>query len=210
MKDHFVDYFTSLFTEEGEADIFVVPKDVFQELPSRDWEAIKRPYSSLEIDMVIKQMGALKALGPDGFQALFYQKNWDTVSPNVHTLVLNVLNGKGLPEHLNDTHIVLLPKVDHPEAASQFRPIGLCNVAYKIVTKVIVNRIKPVLPLLISNTQSSFVPGRQITDNIVIMQEGLHTMRKNKGIRATWLSRSISRKLMTDSVGLSSETLYSK
>lgn len=183
VKAHFVDYFTKLFTEEGGGNLFAVPQDVFQELPLRDWETIQRPYKTMEIDQVIKNMKALKAPGPDGFQALFYKNNWALVSKNVYTLVLDVLEGRGIPENLNDTHITLIPKVEHPEAASQFRPIGLCNVIYKIITKVIVNRLKPVLPFLISNTQSSFVPGRQITDNIVIMQEVLHTMKKKQGTK---------------------------
>lgn len=89
--------------------------------------------------MVIEQFIAMKAPGPDGYQALFYQKNWDLVAPKVSDLVMGVLEGKGMPEKLNETHIVLLQKLDHPELASQFRPIGLCNVAYKIITKVLIN-----------------------------------------------------------------------
>lgn len=72
VKTHFVDYFKTLFTEEGNGDIFAVPHDVFQELPLRDWELLKRPFSTAEIDHVVKHMKALKAPGPDGFQALFY------------------------------------------------------------------------------------------------------------------------------------------
>ena len=64
---------------------------------------------------------------------------------------------------------------------SQLRPIGLCNVAYKAITKAIVNRLKPILAKLIAPTQSSFVPGRQISDNIIIVQEMLHSMRQKKG-----------------------------
>lgn len=116
-------------------------------------------------------MKALKAPGSDGFQALFYQKIWDLVAPNVHILGMDIFNGKELPEQINETHIALIPKIDHPELASQFRPIGLCNVSYKIVTKVPVNHIKPRLPFFISNTQASFVPDRQITDNIVIVRK---------------------------------------
>ena len=81
----------------------------------------------------------------------------------------------------NDTFLVLIPKVENPQMVSQLRPIGLCNVAYKVVSKVIVNRIKPILDKVVAPTQASFVPGRQITDNIVIAQEMLHTMRRKKG-----------------------------
>ena len=102
---------------------------------------------------------------------------------NVCDLVLRILNGEPIPEGLNDTYLALIPKVENPQHVTQFRPIGLCNVAYKLITKVLVQRLKKVLPGLISPFQSSFVPGRQITDNIIIMQESLHTMRRKKGFR---------------------------
>lgn len=178
-----MNYFTKLFTEEGENQENIIPQDVFQELPIREWEQLTKLYSAIEVDEVVKQLGSMNAPGPDGFQALFYQKNWELVAPNVHKLVLGVLEGRGIPEKLNETHIVLIPKTDHPELASQFRPIGLCNVAYKIITKVLVNRIKLHLSFFISNTQSSFVAGRQITDNIVIVQEVMHTMRRKQGAK---------------------------
>lgn len=99
-------------------------------------------------------------------------------------MVMDVLKGKGLSNSLNDTFLVLIPKVDAPQSAKEFRPISLCNVAYKLVTKVMVQRLKIVLPRLISPTQCSYVPGRQITDNIVIFQEVLHSMRNKQGKQA--------------------------
>ena len=62
-----------------------------------------------------------------------------------------------------------------------FRPISLCNVSFKIITKLLVNRIKPLMPTLIGPAQTSFVPGRHITDNIVLAQEVIHTMKTKKG-----------------------------
>lgn len=183
IKEFMVSYFSSLFTEDGGDEVSNIPMDIFPELSSTNWAALCKPFTHIEIEEVVKSLGALRAPGPDGFQALFFQKNWDLVKDSVIKTVMSVLEGKGMPEHLNDTHIVLIPKTDHPERASQFRPIGLCNVGYKIITKTLVNRIKPILPSLISNTQGSFVPGRQITDNIVIVQEVIHTMKRKQGMK---------------------------
>ncbi|KAH9659015.1 reverse transcriptase domain-containing protein [Citrus sinensis] len=80
---------------------------------------------------------------------------------------------------INRTLLVLIPKVDHPTSLKMFQPISLCTVLYKTMTKIIANRLQALLPDLISPQQTSFVPGRHITENIVIAQEVIHTMKKN-------------------------------
>lgn len=80
-------------------------------------------------------------------------------------------------KELNRTTIVLIPKVDCPRMMSQFRPISICNVAYKIISKVITNKLKRVLPKVISKNQSAFVTGRQVSNNILVVHELLHTMK---------------------------------
>jgi hypothetical protein len=70
-----------------------------------------------------------------------------------------------MPDGVNETTIVPIPKVNEPETLAPFRPISLCNVIYKLVSKCFVNRLRPMLDGIISEAQSAFVPGRLITDN---------------------------------------------
>ena len=95
-------------------------------------------------------------------------------------MVLRVLRGEDDPSLINCTCIVLIPKVESPEELGQFHPISLCNVIYKIASKVMVNRMKSVLPEIISEEQSAFVPGRLITDNIITAFECMYFMKKKR------------------------------
>ena len=143
-------------------------------------QTLSNEYTADEIKAALFQMGPTKAPRPDGMNALFYQKFWHIVGDNVVSAVLEFLNTGYMPLALNHTFIVLIPKIKNPVKVSDFRPISLCNVIYKIIAKVVANRLKQILPHIISPTQSVFVPRRLITDNVLVAYEALHTMQGRK------------------------------
>ena len=145
-------------------------------------EILSRDYSAEEIKAALFQMGPTKAPGPYGMNAIFYQKFWHIVGDDVIAAVLDFLNSGNMNFELNYTNIVLIPRNKSPERMSDYRPISLCNIIYKIIFKIMANRLKHILPNLISLTQSAFVPGRLITDNVLVAYETLHSMHcKKKG-----------------------------
>ncbi|PNX69233.1 ribonuclease H [Trifolium pratense] len=144
------------------------------------YQELSKAFSKEEVFQAIKDMKALAAPGPDGLPAIFYHTHWEVIGKEVTDMVLNILNNNGDPSHLNTTHICLIPKIKNPNSPSDFRPISLCNVTLKIITKTIANRIKSILPEVISPNQSAFIQGRLITDNTLIASEIFHYLDQTK------------------------------
>ena len=91
---------------------------------------------------------------------LFSQKYWDIIGRDMVNAVTSFFYTGNLLRAVNETLITLIPKIDNPLNLTQYRPISLCNTTYKIISKVLANRLKMVLNKCISETQSAFVPGR--------------------------------------------------
>ena len=123
-----------------------------------------------------------KAPGSDGIHAGFFQKFWPIVGSSVVSEVKKIFANKRVPEYLNRTHISLIPKIQEPEMLGNYKPISLCNTVYKVVTKIIVTRLRPYLDNLISPLQATFVLGRKVVDNAIIAQEIIHSLGKKRGI----------------------------
>jgi hypothetical protein len=141
---------------------------------------LESPLSKEEIKATLFQMFPTKAPGPDGYPAHFFQRHWDLCGDEVCDVVLRVLKGEDDLSLINNNCVVLIPKVEKPEELGQFRPISLCNVIYKIASKSMANRLQIILPKIISEEQSTFVPGRLITDNNLAAYECLHFMKKKR------------------------------
>ena len=103
------------------------------------------------------------------------------VGDSVMKEVKSIFDNRVMLKYLNKTHIVLIPKIQGPKTLGNYRPISLCNLVYKIVTKIIVARLRPYLEKLVSPLQTTFVPRRKGIDNAVIVQELIHSISKKKG-----------------------------
>ncbi|KAH9723192.1 reverse transcriptase domain-containing protein [Citrus sinensis] len=142
---------------------------------------LEKPFTAEDVEEALANMCPTKAPRPDGLPTAFFQKHWKFVRNGMISTCLNVLNEQGNPSTLNHTFIALIPKIANPRKVSDYRPISLCNVIYRVVAKAIANRMKPILSQIISPMQSVLIPNRLITDNVIIGYECLNKIRHSKG-----------------------------
>jgi len=176
-----VDHFTQFLGVEGHTservDVSLFPRRL------SEFKALNmvRAVTSNEIKQAIFSIGNDKAPGPDGFSAAFFKATWDVVGQDVSNAIMDFfLNGKLLKE-VNHTILALIPKVSTPNSVLDYRPISCCNVVYKCISKIITNRIKDGLDDIVDINQSAFIPGRRISDNILLVQELMHNYHRNVG-----------------------------
>uniref|UniRef100_A0A803Q138 CCHC-type domain-containing protein n=1 Tax=Cannabis sativa TaxID=3483 RepID=A0A803Q138_CANSA len=143
-------------------------------------EYLIAPFTKDDVLQAMRVIHPHKAPGNDGMPGLFYRKFWPIIGEEVTTVCLGILNEGKSVEDINDTLICLIPKLPKPTHMSEFRPISLCNVVYKIVVKCLAGRMKHSLHQAISEVQSAFVGGRLIQDNAIIGYESLHCMKTRR------------------------------
>jgi hypothetical protein len=136
--------------------------------------------SEEEIAKAIWSLDPDKAPGPDGFPIRFYRSYWDIIKRDLKKMLNYTLHKQKVGGATNSTFLALIPKESNPSNFSRFHPISLCNSSYKILTKIIATRLSPLLTKLISENQSGFLKDKQITDNIVLVQEAIHSSKKTK------------------------------
>ncbi|XP_075663436.1 uncharacterized protein LOC142633038 [Castanea sativa] len=138
----FVEYYENLFTSSRPVVSGEMLDAIHTKVTDRMNEILLQDFRAPEVERALKQMHPLKALGLDGMPPLFYQHFWPNVSPVVIQTVLEFLNNGVAPPKFHETHIVLISKTRSPATISDYRPISLCNVAYKLASKTIANRLK--------------------------------------------------------------------
>jgi len=159
--DHFTQYIPQLVTRE-------------------DNHNLNRLVSEEEVSEVIKEMQSGKAPNPDRFNVDFFKAYWETLKHDILKVVDDSRRSKKVLKALNASFIALIPKQENAMTLDGFWPIALCNVVYKIISKIITNRLKPLLPSLISEEQTGYVEGRKILNNIIQAHEVVHSLKSKK------------------------------
>lgn len=184
IKNHIVNHFQDIFSA---AQISPFPSslcfpNLFNDLPSFPFIP-----NEMEIKEALFSLNPSKAPGKDGFQPGFFHKFWPTVKSTIIKDVQLAFHTKKVPPLWNDSLICLIPKCNQPQEMKNFRPISLCSSMYKIISKILVQRLKNLLPDLISFNQGAFVQGRKAIDNVVIAQELIASFKRKKKSKRGWM-----------------------
>jgi hypothetical protein len=179
LTDYYLDLLSEPQVDHAEA-IGKVTTNIPTLITQEHNEALMTPISQAEVDQAIQELPTGKAPGPDGFTMDFFHACWPMLRDEVWKLVEESRSsGKVLPT-LNATFLTLIPKEERVTNPKIFRPIALCNVIYKIISKVIALRLKPILPFIISKEQSGYVEGRQIMDSVILVHEVIHSLKSTR------------------------------
>ena len=169
-------YYENLFTT-SQPDISTEFIDAIQPNVTNEMNnMLIKDFNAGEVKKALDQMYPLKSLGLDSMPPLSYQHFWSIVGDSVVKCVIDFLNTGMVPPNFHETHIVLIPKVKNPTKVSEYRPISLSNVIYKLASKVLTNRLKSLIPAFNTENQSAFLLERLITDNVVVAFEVMNTI----------------------------------
>ncbi|GKA29337.1 putative RNA-directed DNA polymerase, eukaryota, reverse transcriptase zinc-binding domain protein [Tanacetum coccineum] len=179
IKEIFLNFFKDKF-QAHDSQVVFSPLALSTGLCTRDRDSLETSVSCDEIKSAIWDCGSNKAPGPDGFSFAFIKKYWDLLKTDICGFVNSFFESGSMPQGANSSFFTLIPKVSNPIFIKDFRPISLIGIHYKIIAKVLANRLSKVIDKIVSNEQSAFISGRQILDGPLILSEVIDWFKKRK------------------------------
>lgn len=173
-------FYNKLFTSSGLDCVQIVDEALKPCITQQMNDLLIREPTSTEIKEATFAIHPDKAPGPDGFSASFFQANWEVVGPAVTQKIQCFFSTGVLRTSQNETHVRLIPKITSAKTMADYRPIALCHVFFKIISKMLSIRLKPVLQIVISKNQSAFTSRRAISDNVLITHEVLQYLKTSQ------------------------------
>ena len=177
IQDTIISYFETMFTATTTEEQ-LSERLTFKRITEEQSYGLIQPVEEEEIRAAVFAMYPDKSPGIDGFNPCFFQVYWAIVKQDVVAFCKNFFDHGVLPENVKRTLVCLIPKVKQPKQVSDLRPISLCNVLMRILSKVMANRLKPCLNSVISSQQSAFIEGRLLTDNALVAFEINHYIHR--------------------------------
>ncbi|GKV32990.1 hypothetical protein SLEP1_g41549 [Rubroshorea leprosula] len=179
IKEGVANHFENLFKEDKwqRPHLDGIP---FKKISTEDNRSLVALFSEDEVKRAVWSCGSSKAPGPDGFNFKFIREMWETIKSSVMGFIDDFHRNGKLDRGVNSSFIVLIPKVTNPQKIEEFRPISLIGVMYKVIAKLLANRISLVLDNVIGESQSAFIRGRHMVDSIVIANETIDEAKRKK------------------------------
>ena len=183
MKEKFINHFKNFLGCEVATDLSILNNEFFiNKLDKKVAMNMIRVVTDEEVKVAMFDIADNHAPGPDGFSSKFFKSAWSIIGTDICKAVREFFWTGKLLKGINATRIVLIPKVEEPRKVTDFRPIACCNIFYKCISKIIVNRIRGSLSDIVSHNQSAFIQGRSILDNILLAQELMVGYKNKKGM----------------------------
>lgn len=129
---------------------------------------LDKPFEEMEILAALKECSSVRAPGPNDFNFSFIKKGWEFMKSLIFQFFAEFYSYGRLTKGINCTFVGLIPKVNCPVTFKDFRPISMIGWVYKVLSKVLTNRFKPLLPCIIGDAQATFIGGKQIVDAVLI------------------------------------------
>jgi hypothetical protein len=152
----------------------------FRKLSPLEGGSLTKPFTIDEVKSAVWDCDSYKSPGPDGVNYGFIKDFWTELQADLMRFMAEFHRNGKLTKGINATFIALIPKVDNPQRLNDFRPISLVGSLYKILAKVLANRLRLVIGKVISESQTAFVKDRQILDGILIANEAVDEAHKTK------------------------------
>lgn len=183
LKSHITSYYKELFGREDTMGIHLEEGlwSEYDKVTPEENERLTRLFTLEELDAAVKEIRNNTTPGPYGLSSEFFKEFWLKIRMDVMEMLKSFHKGGLDLRRLNYGVIILIPKLKLPNNIKQFRPICLLNAIYKIITKVLTLRLTEIVGRIIGKNQTAFIPGKNILDGVVILQEVLHELRVKKG-----------------------------
>ncbi|GKV10568.1 hypothetical protein SLEP1_g21912 [Rubroshorea leprosula] len=179
LRQKIVEHYTSFFKDE-EWKRPTLDSIAFNRLPPDSAAMLADNFTEEEVKKAVWDCGVTKAPSPDGFNFQFIREMWEVLKEDIMGFIQEFHENGKLVRGLNESFIVLIPKKENPLELEDFRPISLIGAMYKILTKILTNRLSRVMQEIIGEQQTAFVKGRQLMDGVVVANEVIHEVRRKR------------------------------